>query len=131
MGLFGKKKMEMTLNSYNYSPGDDITGTINLNLKKPVNARGLFIRLKGEESATESYTDSEGNRRTRTVWNKIFDTKLPLDGEREYTGGAFQIDMKIPEDVARGGGAKRWFVIANLDIPRRLDIKKKVQVNIG
>ena len=132
MGLFSKGKMELLLSSgYSYTPGDTITGKLNFSLKKPRNCRGVFLRLLGEESRQETYHDREGNMRTKTVWNKIFDTKLPLDGEREYTGGAYDVDMKIPEDVTRGGGAKRWFLIANLDVPRGLDLKKKVQLNIG
>ena len=34
---FGKGKIEIQLSKYNYSPGDELSGTVILKLKKPVN----------------------------------------------------------------------------------------------
>ncbi|MFQ6012969.1 MAG: hypothetical protein ACE5LS_04930 [Thermoplasmata archaeon] len=99
MGLFGKGKMEVTLDKYSYEPGETITGYMSFTLKKPVEARGVFTHLIGEERGTESYI-LNGRQRTRTVWNEVYSMKFPLDGEREYSGGGtYDIDMHIPGDV--------------------------------
>lgn len=49
MGLFGKEKITLTLEKYDYSPGDKIKGTVNLNLKKPTEARKLYVALIGKK----------------------------------------------------------------------------------
>jgi hypothetical protein len=33
MGLFGKEKITLTLEKYDFKPGESIKGTVNLNLK--------------------------------------------------------------------------------------------------
>ncbi len=150
MALFRKGKIEMVLSKYNYMPGDSITGSLNLLMKKkkkPVRARGLPVALVGRE--TVRTTKPDGKRESTT--HEIFDIKIPLDGEKEYTGGAYEFDIRIPETILEGTVAgkaikavkvirflavgeqrkTRWYVVANLDIPRSLDIHKEAQITIG
>ncbi len=39
---FGKGKIEMTLNKYGFGFGETISGNVNLQLKKTIQARGLY-----------------------------------------------------------------------------------------
>ena len=77
---------------------------------------------------------------------------MPLDGEREYSGGEYPFEIKIPDGVLRnspapegtlgeavkvikflGGESTRidWYLKASLDVLRGLDVTKKVQINVG
>ena len=158
MALFRKGTINMLLSKYNYKPGDSITGNLNLLMKKgkkPVIARGLSVALVCRETVT---TRKRGE--TSTTTHDIFDLKIPLDGEKEYTGGAYEFDIGIPETILEGivappeaqdgkgmkaakafrflatgerGSTSRvaWYVVANLDIPRGLDVHKEAQITIG
>jgi hypothetical protein len=94
---------------------------------------------------------------TKTV--RIYDFKQQLDSEKEYSQGReYHFEMKIPADtmsmrplmpegklgqvlnVAQTAAAMtgaipfqriKWYLLAKLDIPGGLDIKKKVDVTIG
>ena len=94
---------------------------------------------------------------TKTV--RIYDFKQQLDSEKEYSGGReYHFEMKIPADtmsmrplmpegrlgqvlnVAQTAAAMtgaipfqriKWYLLAKLDVPGGLDIKKKVDVTIG
>jgi hypothetical protein len=96
---------------------------------------------------------------TKTV--RIYDFKQQLDSEKEYSqGGDYRFEIKIPSDIMTGTpqmteaegklgqvlkvaqtaaamtGAipfqrTKWYLLAKLDIPGGLDIKKKVDVTIG
>ena len=99
-----------------------------------------------------------GSSQSRRV--HIYDFKQPLDGEREYSEGReYRFEIKIPADIpsmrpqtpelqgklgqvrkvvqmakVMTGAAQSspmWYLLAKLDIPRGLDISKKVDVTIG
>lgn len=92
--LFGKGKIEMILGKYNYKPGETITGDINLKLKKTIRARGLTVQLIGEETISGRSSRQDGSEADR-----IYDIKIPLDGEKDYKGGTYKFEMKIPETI--------------------------------
>lgn len=99
------------------------------------------------------------SRSTQTV--RIYDFKLQLDGEAEYAGDRnYNFEIKIPADILNaksampemggvlGQGLKiaktaaamtgalpfqqtKWYLMAKLDIPGGLDVKKKADVTIG
>ncbi|MEM5790884.1 MAG: hypothetical protein QXP77_02465 [Candidatus Aenigmatarchaeota archaeon] len=139
---FGKGKIEIILEKYNFSPGEIIKGRVILKLKEPIMARALKVGLIGEEKSFS------GKKKSST---KIFSFEMPLDGEKEYLEGEYNFELKIPSnlltmpqipgvigDVIKGiqilsgvGTRISWYVIAKLDIPSGLDVSKKVQVNIG
>jgi len=148
---FGKGKIEVFLEKYNFSPGDSIKGKISLKLKKPTRAKGLKVGLVGEKTKTEFGRTSGKRMSTRRSKTHFFDFEMPLDGEKEYLKGEYNFKIKIPKNVlqtrapegAAGDIIKgiqllsgkdiriSWYVIAKLDIPSGLDVSKKVQVNIG
>jgi hypothetical protein len=100
-----------------------------------------------------------GGKSTSTNKQKkrIYDFKQLLDGEREYTGEReYRFEIKIPLDIPQmpkpegetGRASKiaqavaavtdltrsspiKWYLLAKLDIPRGLDISKKLEITIG
>ncbi len=76
---------------------------------------------------------------------------MPLDGEREYSQGEYNFEIKIPTNLSQtslpgslaGDVIKTiqifagketnisWYVIAKLDISMGFDISNKIQINIG
>ncbi len=142
MLLFGKRKIDVILEKYNFSPGEMIRGKVVLKLKEPIKARALKVGLVGEK---ESYS-SKGSSKSQ-----VFKFEMPLDGEKEYLEGEYNFELKIPSnlltapqlpgivgDIVKGlrvlsgvGERISWYVVAKLDIPSGLDISKKVQVIIG
>ena len=71
----------------------------------------------------------------------VYDFKQQLDGEKEYSEGReYHFEMKVPPDIVSTGpqatGATqsspvKWYLLAKLDIPRGLDVSKKVDITIG
>lgn len=169
--MFGKGKINIAIQKTHYAPGDVISGNVSLTLKKPVRAREASISLIGEEittggggnvgwggGRTSSGVGMMGGRAGSTQIERIYDFKQPLDGDKEYSGGEYRFEIKIPADilgegrqmpegklgqvlnvaqtVARVTGtvARRrlqWYLLAKLDIPRGVDISRKVDITIG
>ena len=143
---FGKGKIEVFLEKYNFSPGETIKGRITLKLKKPTKAKALKVGLVGEKKTTQYTTSSTSKSKTH-----FFNFEMPLDGEKEYVEGEYNFETKIPANVLQTpspGGAVgdivkgiqllsgkdvriSWYVIAKLDIQSGFDVSKKVQVNIA
>lgn len=160
--MFGKGKINFVLHKTGYAPGDTISGKVDLQLKKPVKARGMNISLIGEQKTTQrkGITGSQGmSATTQTI--RIYDFKQQLDTEKEYNQGReYSFEIKIPADILStkpqmpdvGGkldqGLKvaqaaaaitgaiplqqtRWYLLADLNIPGGMDIKKKADITIG
>ena len=98
---------------------------------------------------------------TTTQRIRIYDFKQQLDSEKEYSqGGGYHFEIKIPADILStkpqmpeiggklGQGLKmaqaaaamtgaipfqqtKWYLLAKLDVPGGMDIKKKADVTIG
>ena len=160
--MFGKGKINISIQRTNYAPGDTISGNVALALKKPVKAGQVSISLIGEQKNTRvgGMTGSQGTS-TTTNCIRIYDFKQELDSEKEYSQGQeYRFEMKIPADILStkpqmpelggklGQGLKmaqaaaamtgaipfqqtKWYLLAKLDIPGGLDIKKKADVTIG
>lgn len=151
--MFGSKgKIDIAIQKYNYAPGDIISGNFTLTLKKPVKARGVSISLIGTGKQPSEETAEETMHHFQ---EQIYEFKLPLDREKEYSGRQeYRFEIKIPADIlskqlrskrtreftlTRKGFKEiaiqfqqiRWYLLAKLDIPRGLDISKKVEVTIG
>ncbi len=148
---FLKGKIEIKIDHFNFAPGDTISGTVVIKLKKPLKAREFNIFFIGEEKTTER--DYEGDPNTRI--RKIYEFKHPLDSEKEYPTSqdlTYSFEIKIPPNVleqqkppegALGALAKvgkfmsgrrsqiSWYLLARLDIPWGIDVKKKVQINLA
>ncbi|MGB6873110.1 MAG: hypothetical protein WBE46_03040 [Dehalococcoidia bacterium] len=165
--MFGKGKINIAIQKTYYAPGDIISGDVALTLKKPVKAREVSISLIGEQLITSRQKESgwgiagggigySSSSSAQAKRERIYDFKLPLDSEREYSEGReYRFEIKIPADIpqmpkpeAKPGEARKvaqtvaavmglsrsspieWYLLAKLDIPRGLDIMKKVGITI-
>jgi len=151
MGLFGPEKITLILDKYDYTPGEKIKGKVSLNLKKPTQARKLEISFIGSkrEMQTGMGIGPTSNNKRGSKRVRIYDFKMPLDGEKEYQKGEYPFEIKIPENIhqtsqklegkvgtavtafkAISGVHTRidWYVKAELDVPMKLDIKKTQKI---
>ena len=105
--MFGKGKIDVAIQKSHYAPGDLISGSVSLTLKKPVRAREISISLIGEHKTTQTTTGIGGpmggggmSMSTTTKTVRIYDFKQQLDGEKEYgQGGEYSFEIKIPADT--------------------------------
>ena len=147
---FGKGKIEIKLNKFNFSPGETISGIISIQMKNPTHAKAMKVSLVGEKK-TSSMNLASGGVKSRSSTSQIFNFEMPLGGEGNYSKHEVPFDIKIPSDLLQSpklegmagsiikglqfltGGNSRisWYVKAWLDIPKGFDVSKKLQVNIG
>jgi len=105
--MFGKGKINITIQKTHYAPGDIISGDVALTLKKPVKAREVSISLIGEHKTTQTAPRVGGtmggggmSMSTTTKTVRIYDFKQQLDSEKEYSQGReYHFEMKIPADT--------------------------------
>ena len=151
MGLFGGEKITLTLEKYDYMPGDTIKGVVNLNLKKPINARKLEVAFIGEKIERSTGMGIGPTAKSKSAGGKmyIYNFKMPLGGEGTYQTGQYPFEIKIPADIkqsqqqiegkvgtaisalkAISGVISRvdWYVLAELDVPVHLDVKAKQNI---
>jgi hypothetical protein len=105
--MFGKGKINITIQKSHYAPGDIISGSVSLVLRKPVKAREVNISLIGEHKTTQTTPGVGGpmggggmamSTTTKTV--RIYDFKQQLDSEKEYSDrGEYRFEIKIPADT--------------------------------
>lgn len=95
LGIF-KGKAELTLNKYQFAPGETIEGQFKFTLDKPQVARSVGVSFYGLQQTTQM---TGGRRSTRTT--KIFDFTQPLDGEKEYPAGesVYPFTLRVPENL--------------------------------
>ncbi len=143
---FGKGKIKIELEKFNYSPGETVKGKLILNLKKPIEARGLYVEFIGEQRTSQNI----GVKRSSQT-RRVYDFKQTLDGEKEYPAGqelVYPFEIKIPENTKHELNEKvekalaiaktiglmsnytSWFIIGKLDVPLSIDISKKIQITV-
>jgi hypothetical protein len=147
-GFLSKGKMELKIEKFNFSHGETINGTVTMQLKKPILAKGVFVKIFSETTTTRR----TGNG-IQTNTSRTFEFAQLLDGEKEYSTQPFNYDfqIKVPaQENARapdgalgtalkaakfisgvGNASTKWFLEAYLDIPKGFDLNKKVQINVG
>jgi hypothetical protein len=152
--MFEKGKIDIAIPKTNFTLGDTISGNVALTMKKPVKAKELSISLIGDQTTTQGGVIG-GDKSTSKA--RIYDFKLQLDIEKEYDkSGAYNFEIKIPADITSGQPqmpqiegklgevlkvaqmfgvtaktTTKWYLLAKLDIPWGIDIKKEVQIIIG
>ena len=102
--MFGKGKINILIPKTHYAPGDIISGSVQLSLKKPVKAREVCISLIGEHKVTStrhrSMSSGDSGVSTRTSTRRIYDFKQQLDTEKEYSQSLeYPFEIKIPADI--------------------------------
>jgi len=149
MGLFGSSKITLRLEKYSFNPGEIAKGNIAVNLKKPTYARKLQVSLIGVRKVRKG---------TSWSWQKVFDFDIPVSGEKEYQSDNVPFQLQIPPDIlnpqtnqqaiqdglqnklgAAGGlisavtvgtGSTKWKIRAQLDVPKKLDVKVDQDIQI-
>lgn len=151
--MFSRGEIDISIQKTSYTPGDTISGSVNLTFKKPVKAKEVTISLVGE------YMTKVTTRRARGVTAvdiggiavsdeilksmpmyysethvkrvRICGFKQQLDGESEYSQSReYHFEIKTTADTPTCSAVK-WYLLAKLDIPRALGITKKVRIKIG
>lgn len=150
MGLFGPPKISLELEKYNFTPGEAAKGTVKLNLKKPEYARKLKLSLVGTRKVRQ------GNKWS---YQKVYDFDMPISGEKDYHKEQIPFELKIPPDILNprtsqgaiqdsleeklgsagsfisavtvGTGKTEWKIKAQLDIPKKLDVKASQEIQIN
>jgi hypothetical protein len=152
---FMKGKMEILIPRTSYTFGEVIEGTVTLELKKPLQAKGVSINLLEEVTTHERRGD-----KTVPVTRTMHSQTIALDSEKEYSAGKVmeypfkftlpayqgpQIDanstlgkaVKVLETVGPiintfGSGysdKSEWFLKAKLDVSG-FDVNKDVKLQI-
>jgi len=146
-------KITIKLNKDIYSPGEKITGKLNLEFSRPVKAQSLKVAFIAEKIFTQS--SNEESRHYR-----FYNHEETLDGEKAYESSTYDIILQIPSDLliksndfsqtgpfatAKKYSEKlqkwsiniylqeydRFYIKVILDIPMSLDITKTYDVSIS
>jgi len=145
--FLSKGKMEIKLDKLSFAQGETINGSIAMQLKKPIKAKGVLVVLFAEQTNTRM--TSKGMER---YTQRIYEFKLPLDGEKEYGTQPYDytFELKVPQSnqnkiggvagnvmtavslfTVGAGGPAKWYLEAKLDVPMGFDLGKKIQLNVG
>jgi len=155
---FGVGKIEINIPKKSYKPGEEINGTLFLTVKKPVKARGLFIKIFAEQRFREIRT-MNGKQDTTDVVRVIYTYQQGLDIEKEYPvtdpPAAYPFTLAVPGSAGSGGtlssplgnlqisaggftigsgpgpiGPAQWYLEGFLDLPFAFDVKAKLALNV-
>ncbi len=155
---FGAGKIDISLEKFNFLPGETIKGRVSFELKKPTLAKKLRVTLNGVRITTylEKRLNRPPTRQTRKDFIHRFE--LVLDGEKEYLKGEYPFEIKIPANVltmpskpteategvlgtmfktfemlkAKSSISRiEWYLEAAIELPAAFDIKKRVDITVG
>ncbi|MFT4310588.1 MAG: hypothetical protein ACMXYC_03075 [Candidatus Woesearchaeota archaeon] len=146
IGLFQKGKIDIKLDSYKLSGKKEVTGTLTLTCKAPIEAKKLFMRVVAQREPRQQLD----NRRTSGVTQQLYQHVIELDGPGIYKDKKiYTFNIPIPDqyrnkspsktiqsviDVAHSFGALqandiRWYVIGVLD-KKWINISRSVEFGI-
>jgi sporulation-control protein spo0M len=159
--MFGRGKIDISIQKTSYQPGDTISGAMTLTLNKPVKAREMTLSLIGEyiTIVTDrvispvpavrpkggllwtrgSMLQSDEIRKIEPIHHykkstknvRIYGFKEQLDGEIEYSQSK-EYRFRIKITTDMPTSSNvNWYLLARLDIPHGRDITKKVRITIG
>jgi len=159
--MFGRGKIDISIQKTSCQPGDTISGAITLTLNKPVKAREMTLSLIGEyiTIVTDRVIDPVPGVRPKggLLWTRgsmlqsneirkvepihhykkstknvrIYGFKEQLDGETEYSQSK-EYRFRIKISTDMPTSSNvNWYLLAKLDIPHGRDITKKVRITIG
>lgn len=145
LGL-GVGKLDVQLDSYDIDGGDWLGGIIHCQLKEPVDAKKLVVRLKATQRQRERRRDAQGNERMVTTTATVYETELEVASEGTYEPGeSFEFELRVPQldggahgfsgmaelaRVIRGQAPLEWTLQAALVQPWKFDVKKSVSLRV-
>lgn len=155
-----KGTFQLTLAEYNFRLGDFVEGSLDFELKKPYEARCLWVELRATQRISTPRprrvkrevgwrTEFENNSRTLSLYKY----RKELDGHHLYDQGHHSFSLPLPSsleesqpasDVARAAELVqtvfsgipfkrwpvRWWVEARLEIPWSLDVTALTEVKV-
>lgn len=101
-----KGKMTLTLTKGGYQSGEPVQGTLDVLLKKELDAQRFFVSLIGHE--VEEFRESDGDRRTKT--HEIYRDEVDLEPGRVFPAGfeeSYSFELTAPggEHMPKAGNA--------------------------
>ena len=147
-------KMRIELEKLEFHPGESVKGKVVLDMKKPMSAKDLTVRVVGQEIIKQRRMTSKGST-IDTDTHTIFKFEKVLGSEQEYVSTSYDFDIAIPQNMldsntpqlegaaatavaavsmlaGRSSSRKvEWFVEGKLDIPGGRDIAKRVKINVA
>jgi hypothetical protein len=103
MGLFSKGTIELQLKKYSFKPGEEIEGTVRVDLKKPTQGKELTVSFIGQK--IDSYMSTKGamsnspkvssSKNTQEVHSFV----QPVAGSQEYHKDSYDFSILIPPDI--------------------------------
>jgi len=143
------------LDKTSFLPGETIKGTVSLNLKKQKYAKALKVSFV----VNRNLEVLSPHQATSDISYEVYKDEVILDVEREYWNETYPFKIKIPIDifqklktleaesamgmqkkyldwaVNKGYGnyieKNKWYVKASLDMPKKLDISSKLEINVS
>ncbi len=113
---FGKGKIEVKLEKFNFKPGETIKGKVLVKMKKPTKARALKVIFLGTKTNSSGVSigggvsvnasfGSKNRQKQKTTTEIIHKFEMPLDGEKEYSEAEYPFEILVPADIlSRGSG---------------------------
>jgi hypothetical protein len=103
LSFFKKNQIDVKLQKYSYTPGEIIKGTVELKLKRPVQAKKLSVAFIGLRIVHQGNIAvgpvRVGNQGQQTQVYTIYHFEIPLDEEAVYYHELYPFDIQIPPDI--------------------------------
>lgn len=150
----GVGTMQISLDRFDFRPGDTVAGTVKLALSEPMDAERLVVELLGTRERVSYEKSAAGGQSQKTHTETLCHLERELDGARSYFNESYSFELAIPRDIDKSasvtdagvlGDVARvvqsvtnahylpagWRVVATLDIPWKRNITKKVDISVG
>lgn len=150
----GVGSMSLTLDRYDFTPGDKVTGKITLALEEPLDGKRLVVGMVGSRKRIGYEKGTDGRTTQSSHTEKVYEFERQLDGEHSYQTGEYDFELVVPDDaspqsgidadglvgdVARlvaalsqsGRTSIKWQVYAFLDLPWKRNVKAKSAITVN
>lgn len=142
LGL-GVGGLDVQLDAYDIDGGDWLGGVIHCQLKEPVDASKLVVRLIATQRQRERRRDAQGNERMVSTTATVYETELEVAGPGVYEPGeTFEFELRVPDvgsgrggmaelaRVIRGQAPLEWTLKAVLVQRWKFDVKRSVSLRV-
>lgn len=100
-----EENIKINLEKSSYSPGENISGKLDLKLNKPIRAKSLTLTVIGQKYRKGMSSYLLGKKRIYNIksvgWSNytFFKDRIQIDTEKEYFGMSYPFEYKIPENI--------------------------------
>ena len=137
--MFGylKGKIDLQLEKANLAEGETARGTVRLKLKKPLQARGVYVellRVRRKNKGTDYFVVNKkeiAKAGTYSGETFSFDFKIPSNLIAKLPEGTLGTIIKSAAVLLRTSiSNSKWYIVARLDM-KGFDVKKKVRIYLS